>query len=83
MTLVFFALSGLDLLGVLDRIVADEEKEEIINWIYSQQVLPGEDGNMDSCGFRGSSFIGVPFSSRKIQVRKVVCHKFLSLSTPF
>ena len=40
MTLLFFALSGLDLLGSLDDIVSAEEKKNIIEWIYAQQILP-------------------------------------------
>ena len=60
MTLVFFAVSGLDLLGALETLSA-KEKEEVVNWIYAQQILPGEDGDISLCGFRGSSFIGAPF----------------------
>jgi hypothetical protein len=36
MTLVFFALSGLDFLGQLDAMV--KTKSEIADWIYAQQV---------------------------------------------
>ena len=38
MTLLFFALSGLDVLDSLD-IVADQ-RSEYIEWIYAQQILP-------------------------------------------
>lgn len=60
MTLVFFAVSGLDMLGALDTMSA-KEKQEAVDWIYAQQILPGEDGDLSLCGFRGSSFIGAPF----------------------
>lgn len=38
LTIAFFALSGLDVLDSLD--VITDEKEKIIDWIYSLQVLP-------------------------------------------
>ena len=60
MTLVFFAVSGLDLLGALDSMSA-KEKKDVSDWIYAQQILPGENGDTSFCGFRGSSFIGAPF----------------------
>ena len=34
----FFALSGLDVLDALD--VVEENRQDIIDWIYSLQVLP-------------------------------------------
>ncbi|XP_064474603.1 geranylgeranyl transferase type-1 subunit beta-like [Ornithodoros turicata] len=52
MTIAYFAISGLDLLNALDTL---EDKEDIIEWIYSLQVLPSPDGsNLSRCGFRGS-----------------------------
>lgn len=65
MTLAFFGLSGLDVLGALDTI-PPKRKEEMINWIYAQQIFPGEDGNMEQCGFRGSCFIGAPYSESEV-----------------
>ena len=38
MTILFFCISGLDLLNKLD--ILDDRKSEIIDWIYSQQILP-------------------------------------------
>ncbi|XP_078698686.1 geranylgeranyl transferase type-1 subunit beta-like [Branchiostoma floridae x Branchiostoma belcheri] len=67
LTVAFFALSGLDLLGALDTV----NKQEIIDWIYSLQVLPDkddEDKNLFRCGFRGSSTIGVPYNPSKEEV---------------
>ena len=40
MTLLFFALSGLDLLNALDSIIPANQRQEIIDWIFAQQVLP-------------------------------------------
>lgn len=39
LTIAFFALSGLDMLDSLDVV----NKDDIIEWIYSLQVLPTED----------------------------------------
>ena len=41
MTLAFFAISGLDMLKSLDVL---KSKQEIVEWIYSLQVVPNEDG---------------------------------------
>ena len=38
LTVCFFALSGLDVLDALD--VIDKNRQDIIDWIYSLQVLP-------------------------------------------
>eukprot|EP01097_Dermamoeba_algensis_P007314 TRINITY_DN4611_c0_g1_i1.p1 TRINITY_DN4611_c0_g1~~TRINITY_DN4611_c0_g1_i1.p1 ORF type:complete len:352 (+),score=66.63 TRINITY_DN4611_c0_g1_i1:94-1149(+) len=64
LTFIFFNVSSLDLLGALDTI----NKEQVIQYIYSLQVLPytspevkvtgGEPLNAASCGFRGSHFVG-------------------------
>ncbi|KAG8598132.1 hypothetical protein GDO81_002508 [Engystomops pustulosus] len=62
LTIAFFALSGLDMLNSLHVV----DKVEIIEWIYSLQVLPTEDkSNLDRCGFRGSSCLGLPFNPSK------------------
>lgn len=56
-TIAFFAVCGLD---VLDRLhlLSDEAKKEIIEWIYSYQVVPSESGPK-SGGFVGSSTLNV------------------------
>ena len=41
MTVAFFAISGLDMLKSLDAL---KSKQEIVEWIYSLQVVPNEDG---------------------------------------
>uniref|UniRef100_A0AAY4DFF7 Geranylgeranyl transferase type-1 subunit beta n=1 Tax=Denticeps clupeoides TaxID=299321 RepID=A0AAY4DFF7_9TELE len=61
LTIVFFALSGLDVLDALDVV----NKPSLTEWIYSLQVLPTDDqSNLGRCGFRGSSHIGVPYSTK-------------------
>lgn len=40
LTLLYFTISGLDILGALDKV---ENKARIIDWIYSLQVLPSVD----------------------------------------
>ncbi|XP_073243213.1 geranylgeranyl transferase type-1 subunit beta-like [Porites lutea] len=55
-TVAFFALSGLDILNSLH--IVEENKKEIIEWIYSNQKLPDHtpaDTDLTRCGFRGSS----------------------------
>jgi len=41
-TVAFFAISGLDMLDALD--VIDNEKADIIEWIYAFQILPNVTG---------------------------------------
>ncbi|XP_043566978.1 geranylgeranyl transferase type-1 subunit beta [Chiloscyllium plagiosum] len=62
LTIAFFALSGLDILSALHLV----DKTSIIEWIYSLQVLPTEDkSNLDRCGFRGSSHLGISYNQSK------------------
>ncbi|XP_039614882.1 geranylgeranyl transferase type-1 subunit beta [Polypterus senegalus] len=62
LTIVFFALSGLDVLDALDVV----DKPSLIEWVYSLQVLPMEDkSNLGRCGFRGSSHLGIPYNPSK------------------
>ncbi|XP_041365891.1 geranylgeranyl transferase type-1 subunit beta-like isoform X2 [Gigantopelta aegis] len=67
MTVAFFALSGLDVLGAIN--VLEEEHKQMIDWIYSLQVLPHASGsNRQQCGFRGSSTLGhsyIPETARE------------------
>lgn len=41
-TVAFFALSGLDILNSLDSV--ENDKNNIIEWIYHNQKLPNESG---------------------------------------
>ena len=46
--MAFFALSGLDILNSLDLV--ENNKEDIIEWIYSNQKLPNESSKYLSDG---------------------------------
>ena len=64
LTVAYFCVSGLDVLGCLERVDAPR----IIAWIYSLQVLPSSDSAEGaapgrSAGFRGGSFMGGPYSA--------------------
>jgi len=62
MTLLFFCISGLDLLGALDDALTPDIKQKTIEWIYAQQIHPDPKiGNIGQCGFRGSPFLGHKF----------------------
>lgn len=50
MTVAYFCVSGLDLLGLL----TDELKQAVIEWVYGLQKTPLDEG--DCGGFRSSSF---------------------------
>lgn len=64
LTILFFALSGIDMLNNLESI--EDQRENIINWIYSYQILP-KDVKVDKCGFRGSSSNGAKFCASNDQ----------------
>jgi len=51
-TLAYFAVSGLDVLGRLDDI--DNMRDDIINWVYNNLINCDND-DKNRCGFRGSS----------------------------
>jgi len=61
MTLLFFAVGGLDLLQEF------KNKDNICNfsdWVYGQQIHPNTTTNTTKyCGFRGGPHIGMPFHS--------------------
>lgn len=57
LSIAFFAVSGLDVLNALDDI--NDLKESICDWIYSLQVLPTKDGNMEKCGFQGTNAFSI------------------------
>jgi len=65
LTVAYFCVSGLDVLGSVKRVNA----ARVIEWIYSLQVLPSSDSAESaaapgrSAGFRGGSFMGGPFSA--------------------
>lgn len=62
MTLVYFVVSSLDVMGELSRI---PDPQSIKDFVYSCQILPDSEdpeGTMQNCGFRGSTFFGKPFN---------------------
>lgn len=67
-TLVYFAIFGLDILGALD-FISPKRKQEIIEWVYSLRVIPSKssDNSFDKnqktefSGFHGGSFMGEEF----------------------
>lgn len=38
LTLLFFTLSGLDVLNQLDSVVSEDQRKKLIEWIYSLQI---------------------------------------------
>lgn len=48
LSLLFFIVSGLDLLGALDTKLSPRDKQDIIEWIYSYQVNANEVKLLDS-----------------------------------
>lgn len=59
LTIVFFALSGLDVLDALDAV----DKNVLIEWIYSLQVLPTEDRKCEAFTFPPSTSQGSQMTS--------------------
>lgn len=57
-TIAFFAVCGLDVLGALDDLT-DERKQHIIDWVYRHQVIPAENAELQCGGFQGSSTINI------------------------
>jgi len=47
-------------LGAIEKL--GDSKAAIVNFLYAMQVLPDQDGKVDRCGFRGGTYVGVPFS---------------------
>lgn len=66
MTLVYFSVSGLDLLGFLDQSLNKEDKSELIQWILRLQRTQSENSscnNISDFGFRGSPwFLGAEWN---------------------
>eukprot|EP00003_Mantamonas_plastica_P028738 TRINITY_DN6657_c0_g1_i2.p1 TRINITY_DN6657_c0_g1~~TRINITY_DN6657_c0_g1_i2.p1 ORF type:complete len:344 (+),score=66.62 TRINITY_DN6657_c0_g1_i2:31-1062(+) len=60
LTLAYFCISGLDVLGALDDVIPD--KSDYIDWIYSHQIIPDENTELSACGFRGGTYCGNAFN---------------------
>ncbi|GAM17726.1 hypothetical protein SAMD00019534_009010, partial [Acytostelium subglobosum LB1] len=83
MSLVYFVVSGLDLLGRLDTVSIP--KQDIINWIYTHQVQPNvnaPDEMYINCGFRGANFLGQPFNCSDCNFTPLACD-FSSLANTY
>lgn len=66
MTILFFGVCGLDIMNSLEAI-RPYEREQMIEWIHAQQILPPTTGDVSTyCGFRGGTFLGMPFDSKKV-----------------
>lgn len=64
MTLAFFCLASLSLLGKLEETVSQKDRVDWIEWIYAQQVHPDSHNPSASqhlCGFKGSPWAGHAF----------------------
>lgn len=57
-TIAFFAVCGLDVLDSLDT-VPEPMKKNIIDWVYSHQVVPKNETAAPCGGFQGSSTLNV------------------------
>ncbi|CAM9665926.1 unnamed protein product [Ascophyllum nodosum] len=67
LTLVYFCVTGLDLLGKLDNL-SESDNAAVKKWVLSQQVRSAHIDGTDwrRCGFRGGSFGGNPFETCEV-----------------
>ncbi|KAL0490622.1 geranylgeranyl transferase type-1 subunit beta [Acrasis kona] len=70
MTLLYFVVCGLDILGALNEVIPQNEQKDIIEWIYAQQVCATGTENLQNCGFRGGSFAGTCFQNNQNHIDK-------------
>lgn len=61
--MVYFALNALDMLGALDRV---PNKQEIIDWVYANQVRVTDSNGAGSGGFLGGGFLGAMDEDAKV-----------------
>lgn len=65
MTLLFFCVAGLDILGKLvgpEAVITPGERVALIDWIYANQIVVPPSGKFRShAGFIGGTFMGNPF----------------------
>ncbi|KAJ3170709.1 Geranylgeranyl transferase type-1 subunit beta [Geranomyces variabilis] len=75
MTVAYFCLGALDLLGETPQL-SPKTSQECIDWIYAQQIHPVEDSDdgmkTAHCGFRGGPSLGAPYSPQA----STTVHKF-------
>ncbi|KAK0527819.1 geranylgeranyl transferase type-1 subunit beta [Tilletia horrida] len=70
MTLGYFCLGALDLLGVAQSKIASDERAGLVEWVYAQQIPQAQGG-----GFRGSSSAGSSRLSESIHI--TMCYNAL------
>ena len=89
MTLLFFALSGLDVLGCAEAL--QDYRKDAIEWIYAQQILPDSDDPGNSiticryCMGREGSPDLMPLEEVFNQVKSIMkqnCTLFQACSAP-
>jgi len=56
LTILYFALIGLDILDGLDSLT-DNRKKDIVEWVYRLQLVPNEYCSVHKCGFMGSTTV--------------------------
>lgn len=61
LTLVYFCVTSLDLLGLLDETLQAADRAALIEWIYNLQVPPSRAHSPRHCGFKGGTYVGQPF----------------------
>jgi len=60
MSMVFFSVSGLDILGALDTHFKAEDKQRIVDWVYRLQMPASQDPLKYRHGWRGGTFFPPP-----------------------
>ncbi|CAJ0959844.1 unnamed protein product, partial [Mesorhabditis belari] len=72
-TLFYFAISGLDLLGELDASLKEGGRKRCIDWIYSMQ-LTSQSANYGLCDSGVRGFGAIAFDERRRENRWIVQH---------
>ncbi|KDP44982.1 hypothetical protein JCGZ_01482 [Jatropha curcas] len=70
LTLAYFAISGLDILGALDRV----DKDAVASWVLSFQAHPGDANDLNNgqfYGFQGSRSSQFPLSSDGVLINNL------------
>ncbi|KAJ3298935.1 Geranylgeranyl transferase type-1 subunit beta [Rhizoclosmatium sp. JEL0117] len=71
MAMAFYAISGIDICGAVEKSISEKNRKDWIEWVYAQQVVPSWDVNSEekpdgaswgAFGFRGSPSSGRPFN---------------------
>ncbi len=81
--LLLFSIFAIDILCDIKIYYASnnklkKEKTDIINWIYAQQIISNPEKGIKYAGFRGGSFIGIPFDNNSKSNQDRIYLGFLS-----